>query len=203
MAGDGASATGGFQVLIAGGGVAALETALALADLAAARTDVRVLAPDHDFVYRPLAVREPFAYGPPSTYPLRPIVEDAGAELVVDRLASVDPQGRVARTQEGAELRYDALVIALGAVARPRYEHALTIDDHHLDELLHGLIQDIEGGYVRELAFVIPPRMPWPFPAYELALMSAGRAFDMDEELRVTLVTPEDRPLAIFGTAAS
>jgi hypothetical protein len=43
--------------------VAALETALALADLALERTGVTVIAPDTEFVYRPMVVREPFAYG--------------------------------------------------------------------------------------------------------------------------------------------
>ena len=33
-------------------------------------------------------------------------------------------------------------------LACTRFEHALTIDDVLLDELLHGLIQDVEGGYV-------------------------------------------------------
>ena len=191
------------RVLIAGGGVAALECALALSELAPALTEVKVLAPQTDFVYRPLAVRAPFAYGPLSTYPLAPIVADAGAELIADRLEWVDPGACTVHTGEGAEIAYDALVVAVGAVARPRYEHALTIDDRHLDETLHGLVQDIEGGYVRELAFVIPARMGWPLPIYELALMSAGRAFDMDVELGITIVTPEDRPLAIFGEAAS
>ncbi len=193
----------GLDVVIAGGGVAALECALALADLAPALTAVKVIAPEPEFAYRPLAVREPFAYGPLSRYDLRSIVEDAHAELLVDRLAWVDPDARIAHTQDGAELHYDALVIAIGAVARARYEHALTIDDRHLDELLHGLVQDIEGGYVNELAFVIPPRIGWQLPVYELALMSAGRAFDMDVELDITIVTPEDRPLAIFGATAS
>jgi len=39
-----------LRVLIAGGGVAALETALALHDLAPDRTDVTVLAPNTDFI---------------------------------------------------------------------------------------------------------------------------------------------------------
>jgi sulfide:quinone oxidoreductase len=45
--------------------------------------------------------------------------------------------------------------------------------------------------------------MAWPLPLYELALMTAGRAYDMNIELATTLVTPEDRPLAIFGPTAS
>ena len=198
-----ASADARTRVLIAGGGVAAAECALALADLAPSQTEVSVLAPNAELSYRPLAVRVPFGHGPLSAFPLAPIVADAGGELVVERLEWVDPKSRIAHTSGGAELGYDALVIAVGALARPRYEHALTIDDAHIDELLHGLIQDIEEGYTRELAFVIPARMGWPFPIYELALMSAGRAYDMDEQLSVSIVTPEDRPLGIFGDAAS
>jgi sulfide:quinone oxidoreductase len=45
--------------------------------------------------------------------------------------------------------------------------------------------------------------MAWPLPIYELALMTAGRAFDTASELAVTIVTPEDSPLAIFGDAVS
>jgi len=40
-------------------------------------------------------------------------------------------------------------------------------------------------------------------PLYELALMTAGRAYDMDVRVAITIATPEDSPLAVFGTAAS
>jgi sulfide:quinone oxidoreductase len=45
--------------------------------------------------------------------------------------------------------------------------------------------------------------MAWPMPLYELALMTAARAYDMNVELATTIVTPEDSPLAIFGLTAS
>lgn len=45
--------------------------------------------------------------------------------------------------------------------------------------------------------------MAWPLPLYELALMTAGRAYDMGIKLETTIVTPEDSPLAIFGSSAS
>jgi sulfide:quinone oxidoreductase len=45
--------------------------------------------------------------------------------------------------------------------------------------------------------------MAWPLPLYELALMTAARAFDMNVTPELTLVTPEDRPLSIFGGAVS
>jgi sulfide:quinone oxidoreductase len=192
-----------LRVVIAGGGVAALETALALADLAPDRTDVTVVAPNTEFVYRPMVVREPFAYGSAQRYPLARIVRDAGARLLAGELGRIDPVAQTIHTKADETIGYDALVLALGATITKRYPHALTIDDRDLDETLHGLIQDIEGNYIHKLAFVAPGRMAWPLPLYELAMMTAGRAYDMQIELETTIVTPEDSPLAIFGSAAS
>jgi sulfide:quinone oxidoreductase len=194
---------GRFRVLIVGGGVAALEAALALHELAADETAVTVLAPNSELVNRPMTVREPFAYPRASRYPLAPMVADAGAELIADELAWIEPDRRVVHTKGGAEIEYDALLLAIGARIHPRYEHALTINDTTLDETLHGLLQDLEGGYIHSLAFIAPGRMAWPMPLYELALLTAGRAYDMNIDLATTIVTPEDRPLAIFGEAAS
>ncbi len=195
--------TSKLRVVIAGGGVAGLEAALALGELAPGLTATTVLAPNSEFVDRPMTVREPFAYPQANRYPLEPLVRDAGAELVADELAWVDPVKRVVHTRSDGELEYDVLVLALGARITPRYKHAITIDDRQLDETLHGLIQDVEEGYVKSVAFVAPGRMAWPLPLYELALMTSTRAFDMDVEVDITIVTPEDSPLAIFGSLAS
>jgi sulfide:quinone oxidoreductase len=200
---SGSSSSDKLRVIIVGGGVAALEAALALADLAPEQTDVTVIAPNTEFVYRPMIVREPFAYGRAHRYPLAPIVHDAGAELLEDELDRIDPPKQLVHTKSGEALTYDALVLAIGAKITKRYPHALTIDDRDLDETMHGLIQDVEGGYIHKLAFVAPGRMAWPLPLYELALMTAGRAYESQIELETTLVTPEDSPLAIFGSAAS
>jgi sulfide:quinone oxidoreductase len=192
-----------FRVLIVGGGVAALETALALHDLAAETVAITALAPNSEFVYRPTTVREPFAYGAAARYPLAPILADVGAELIADSLGWVDHREHVVHTASDTPIEYDALVLALGAHVCPRYKHAVTIDDRHMDEALHGLIQDIEGGYLDSIAFVSPGRMAWPLPLYELALMTASRAYDVGIDLRTTIITPEDEPLAIFGQQVS
>jgi sulfide:quinone oxidoreductase len=192
-----------LRVVIVGGGVAALETALALADLAPDRTEATVIAPNTEFVYRPMVVREPFAYGAAHRYPLESIVHDAGATLLCGELGWIDPATRTIHTKADEAIEYDALMLALGATVTKRYPHALTIDDRDLAQTMRGLIQDVEGGYVHKLAFVAPGRMAWPLPLYELALMTAGRAYDMGIELQTTIATPEDSPLAIFGSSAS
>jgi len=86
---------------------------------------------------------------------------------------------------------------------RAPFGHGLTIDDRRMDELLHGVVQDVEDGYVHSIAFVAPARMGWQLPLYELALMTAARAYDMDVHVDLTIVTPETAPLAIFGEEAS
>ena len=195
--------TNKLRVVIAGGGVAALETALALAHLAPELADVTLIAPNTEFVYRPMTVREPFAYPAASRYSLARIVRDAGGELRTDELAWVDAEKHKVHTKSEQVLEYGVLVLALGARAVPRYKHAITIDDRRLDQTMHGLIQDIEAGYVDSVAFLAPGRMAWPLPLYELAFMTAGRAYDMNVELSTAIITPEDGPLAIFGSAVS
>jgi sulfide:quinone oxidoreductase len=192
-----------LEVLIAGGGVAGLEAAFALREFAGDRVDLSILAPTEEFVYRPMSVAEPFSSGWAQHYPLAELAKAAGATLVQDALVQVDATGHQVRTAGGAELSYDALLICLGATTHKRYEHATTVDDAHMDELLHGLVQDIEGGYAHSVAFIVPAPVPWPLPAYELALMASERAWDMQTDLSVTVLTPEKSPLAIFGTNVS
>jgi sulfide:quinone oxidoreductase len=191
------------RTLIVGGGVAALEAALALRVLAGHRVTTTLLAPDPEFVYRPMRVREPFGHSLAGRYSLEEIARDIDVELVQDSFKWLDAERSVVHTETGLELQYDALLLGLGARLVPAFRHAVTIDDQWLDEQLHGLIQDVEGGYVRSLAFVAPSPMAWPLPLYELALMTANRARDMGVETSITLVTPEERPLALFGGEVS
>jgi sulfide:quinone oxidoreductase len=192
-----------FKVVVAGCGVAGLEAAMTLRELGKDAVDLTLIAPGSEFVYRPMTVREPFAQGAARRYPLKGIARDLAAELVEGELAWVEPALRAAHISNGEQHTYDALLLALGARAQPAYDHALTVDDRRMDATLHGLIQDIEGHYVDSVAFVIPARVGWPLPIYELALLTAGRAYDMNLDLSVSIVTPEPKPLAIFGEMAS
>jgi hypothetical protein len=69
------------RVLIAGGGVAALEAALALRELGEGRVSVEIIAPEPEFWYRPLAVAEPFGLGAVRHFDLAELASGAGASF--------------------------------------------------------------------------------------------------------------------------
>ena len=193
-----------FSVVIAGGGVAAIEGLLRLRRLAGDAVKITLLAPNEEFAFRALSVKEPFALGAAERHPIRHIVRDSGAEWVQDTLAWVDPDGQVVHTGGGVELPYDALLVAVGARMAPAFEHATTFRDAEADALLSGLVEDIEGGYTKRVAFVAPAGPLWALPLYELALMTAERAKGMGmTDVEVTVATPDPAPLAIFGSTVS
>ena len=191
-----------LEVVIAGGGVAALETALALHELAGDRVKLTLLAPTPDFVYRPMAVLEPFVHRPPRQLPLTQFAAELNATLVQDTVAAVDCERRVVHTAAQRELAYDALVIAVGARAGDVLGDAVAIDVSRMGESLHGLIEEIDSGSLRSLAFVAP-RPTWPLPVYEVALLVREHAREENVDLAVTIITAEPSPLAVFGESVS
>lgn len=194
----------GLRVVVCGGGIAGAEALLRLRRLAGDAVEVTLVAPNEDLVYRPLAVGEPFAYPPARRWPLARIAADTGAELVRDRLAAVDCEAREIGTAEGRTLRYDALLVAVGGRKVVPYDHVTLFDDAHAAEAFAGIVRDVEEGYTRSVALLLPPGPAWPLPAYELALMTARRAYEMGVDgLELALVTPEPRALAAFGEAVS
>jgi sulfide:quinone oxidoreductase len=194
----------GFRVVICGGGIAAVEALLRVRRLAGDSVQVQLIAPNDELVYRPLAVAEPFSFGHAKRYPLGPIARDARAEWIHDSLASVDPDARVVHTGAGGGVEFDALIVAVGARQVEAYQHVGTFRDAEADATFRGVVQDIEEGYSSSIAFVLPVGPVWPLPLYELALLTAARAESMDiRGLKITLVTPERRPLAVFGPAVS
>jgi sulfide:quinone oxidoreductase len=188
------------DILIAGGGVAGLEGALALHSMAGERVRLTIVAPDPDFTYRPLAVAEPFGLGHAHRVPLSQLAEETGAEVVIDAVVGVDDTAREARLRDGGARSFDALLLAPGGRAVAGVEGATTWWPGGDPEVYGGLLRDIEEGYTKRLAIVVPPGAVWPLPAYELALMTAGEAREMgQDDVQVTVVTPERAPLSLFG----
>jgi len=191
-----------LRVLIAGGGAAGLETMMALRALAGERVDLTLIAPDDEFVYRPLSAEPPFSVARGRQVALGRAARDADAGFLATTIDGVDPAARIAGLADGSKHRYDALVLAIGAEAMPAVERAVTWDDRADSELLGGLMQDIEQGYSRSVAVLIPPGPGWPLRGYELALLIALDANAMGAELRTILVTPEPPPLTLLGPRA-
>jgi sulfide:quinone oxidoreductase len=146
-----------------------------------------------------MAVQEPFVRPGARRYPLAQIAKDAGAELCTDTFTWVESEFFLAHTKGGEQLPYDALLLAPGAGSYANFRDSITLDRHRLGEQLHGVLEDIEGGVVHKLGFVIPDGPVWPLPIYELALMTARRAPETSAEVEITIVTPERAPLAVFG----
>ena len=66
------------QLLIVGGGPAALEAVLAVQRLAGDRVDITLLSDRDEFVYRPVAVAEPFGLASAQRFSLARLARDRG-----------------------------------------------------------------------------------------------------------------------------
>jgi sulfide:quinone oxidoreductase len=192
-----------FRVLIAGGGVAALEATLALRAYAGALVDIEVLAPETQFTYRPLSTAAPFRVGELTRFPLRTLVEEAGGRLREGALTALDADAHWARTSTGETIEYDACLLTLGAVARPALPGAVTFAGPGDEAALARVLEDALEGRIRRLVFALPSSRGWPLPMYELALLSAGYLADAGASVEIAIVTPEDQPLNLFGAGAS
>jgi sulfide:quinone oxidoreductase len=191
------------EVLIAGGGVAALETLMALRDLAADRVRVTLVAAEPDFVYRPMMVAEPFGLGEPRRYPLERIAADFGADLVHGAVTALDAHARRAVLRSGDTLSYDTVVLAPGARMVPAFDEAITFGGPDSGAAMGALLDALERGAVQRVAFIAPTVAGWTLPIYELALLTARRAAPRGAQAELFLITPEERPLAVFGPVPS
>jgi sulfide:quinone oxidoreductase len=192
------------DVVIAGGGVAGLEALLGLRAMAGDKVNLTLIAPDADFSYRPLAVAEPFALGHAHRVPLKRFAAEVDAELVLEALESVDDAARQVQLSDRSRRSFDALLVATGGRPVVGVEGATTWWPGGDADSFGGLLQDIDGGYAKQIAIVVPPGAVWPLPAYELALMTVGEARGMGhEDVEIIVVTPERTPLSLFGEDAS
>ncbi|MGB7588344.1 MAG: FAD-dependent oxidoreductase [Solirubrobacterales bacterium] len=188
------------RVLIAGGGVAALEGALALRDLAEGRIEVELHAPRREFLYRPFAVGEPYGAASILRYDLERLAQRSGASFHLGGIVSVDGARRRAMTRDGREVAYDYLLVATGARMLWAVPGAVTFWGVADEGGVGGVVRKLRTGELRNVVFTMPSGSTWALPAYELALLaSAVLARSGVEDGRLIVVTPEDVPLQIFG----
>lgn len=103
------------RVLVAGGGVAALELVLALRALAGARVEIDLVSPESELRYPPLDVIEPFGLVPPRV-DLAEALAPYDVAHRLDALADVDAVGHSVRTHRpsGADRALAAASMAAG-----------------------------------------------------------------------------------------
>src|SRR3954447_9187809 len=191
------------RVLVVGGGFAALELALALRELGGARAEVELIADQPVFRYRPAATAEAFATGEPLVHDLARLTARCGARFRRDRAVSVLPTARRLRLASGAVRPYDALVLAMGARPRSAIPGAQTFRDQRDVHAVRDAVDEAVAGRAGRLVFAAPTGVSWTLPLYELAMLAARRIEDAGAAACVTLVTPERRPLEVFGRSAS
>ncbi|MFL5818345.1 MAG: NAD(P)/FAD-dependent oxidoreductase [Conexibacter sp.] len=193
-----------LHVVVAGGGIAGVETLLALRALTGDALSITLVSPAEQLHYRPFAVLEPFTSRAIRRYDLDEVCDDLDVTHRLDALAAVDRAERTILMEGGERIAYDALVLAPGAHASCGLGRAHTFFADADPGSLHWIVAELEQGMTRRVAFVVPPGPTWPLPLYELALMSAARTRDMGvRDVELTLVTPEDSPLGLFHGAGS
>ncbi|HEY8865495.1 MAG TPA: hypothetical protein VIM22_01075, partial [Solirubrobacteraceae bacterium] len=194
-------ATGPLRVLIAGGGIAAAELLLGLRRAAEERVSIELLAPNRELVYRPLAVTEPFGFGHAQRFDLDRIAAEHGARRRAAVLADVDSEGHEAVTAAGHRISYDVLAVTIGARPREAVAGALTLGGEAAFSAYRTLLEQLAPG--QQLVFAVPAGATWALPLYELALMTSTWIAEHGlGEVALTIVTPEEAPLEVFGRRA-
>jgi sulfide:quinone oxidoreductase len=199
----------GRRVLIAGGGIAGVEAALAVRAFAGDLGEVLVIDPGRRVIVPGTAPGRAFGMGEGIDLRLADVVDRAGATLLGGRVAAVDAGRHIAALDGGELVSYDALVLAVGARPLAAVPGALTFAGPGDIEAVRGMVDDISRRALRgagvEMAFVVPDGCGWPLAAYELALMTREHleAQDAADPVSISVVTSEDAPLGLFGPDAS
>jgi sulfide:quinone oxidoreductase len=192
------------RVVIAGGGVAGLETLLALRALLGDRIDVTIVAPEVRFVNQSMAVDRP-AKPRVRGLKLKDVAVDLDARWLRGAVGRVEPSRHFVVTEDGRSVAYDRLVVALGA--RPSREWnsrgVLTYHGGRDNAEFRLLLRQILARKIRKVAFVKPSGPSWPVPLYELAVATAEECAAHAADADLSFITPESEPLEIFGLRAS
>jgi sulfide:quinone oxidoreductase len=177
---------------------------LAIHDLAGGRVDMTLVAPDPDFVYKPLIVEEPFSSQPAEQHALAPIAEQLEAQFIQQPVTAVLPEAHKVELADGSSLDYDKLILCIGARPRLAFADAVPLRTDGTVIPIDSLLRETESSESGVIAFVIPPGRTWPLPVYELALMAQRRVRELGlHGVECLVVTPEESPLIVFGRAAS
>jgi sulfide:quinone oxidoreductase len=200
-----------LNILVLGGGFAALETAFLLRMRLHDDVDIRLVCDSDRFVFRPNSIYVPFGADPESLYvPLDKPLGRRDIDLVVGRATAVDPDARLVSLEDGQRFAYDRLVIATGAGMRPEEvpgltEHAATIWTPGSMLGVRHRFEDVRAraavGERQRVLFLVPPNNKCAGPLYEVVLMFETwlRRQGVREHVDITWSTYEESYIQAFG----
>jgi len=194
----------GFQVVIAGGGVAALEAVLTLREQDPPRPlSIAMLAPDDRFRLQAMSVAEPFG-GDSQTLSLDRFCAEHDVEYRREAVAEVWGGPQRVLTERGEEVFYDALLLATGV-----RRHSVVPGSHAFRGAgdvgwFGALLERLDRGAIADVAFAVPRMVKWTLPIFELAMLTStwlaerGRA-----DAGLSVITHERDPLEVLGPTVS
>lgn len=142
--------------VVAGAGVAAVETLLALRALAGQRVDITVVSPEREFLYR--RSRSPRCSSALKRVRIRlarssPAAAAAGSSGTRRQASN---RTSTSSSRAGERISYDALVVAAGALAREPLPDALTFRARMDVPALRRLLDELVAGTARSVALALP-----------------------------------------------
>ena len=122
---------------------------------------------------------------------------------IPDVLETVGVETRELVTQVGPAIRYDGLLLALGARPLDAVPGAMPFAGPRDVSAVREAIEAMQPGRRHRIAFAVPAGVAWTLPLYELALMTSERGRRLGLDLELEVVTPEPAPLDVFSAVAA
>jgi sulfide:quinone oxidoreductase len=188
-------------VCVVGAGTAGLEGLLTVHEQLGDSVDLRVIAPEREFRYRPMSAGSLFRPTEEREALIGDISAEVGANYLCEPVVAVYEDDRCVVTRDGDTVSFDYLLLAPGARDARSLQQGFVWergqDPGFLDQVRDS-IRTAPGGRV---AVIVPRGARWSVPAYELALVLAWASASTGTE--VSLITAEARLLGMLGRDAT
>lgn len=169
------------QVLVLGGGFAALEAAFLLRMRLHDQVDLRLVSDREHFTFRPNSIYVPFGADPASLLvDLHKPLRRRHIDFEIGSVAGVDADKRLVHLADGQRFRYDKLIVATGADTHAQEipglaKHAATIwTPDSMLEVRRRFAQARDAakrGERQRVLFLVPPNNKCAGPLYEIVFM--------------------------------
>lgn len=192
-----------FEVVVAGGGVAALEAVLAIRAAESPPVSVTLLAPSREFRLQAMSVAAPFGGDAPKL-DLAGFCIERDVTYRQEAIAEVWGGPQRILTDRGEEVFYDALLLATGARRSSALPGSHPFRGAADVKWFGTLLERLDRGAIADVIFAVPRQVKWSLPVWELALLTTSWLADHGRsDAEISVVTHESAPLEALGEAVS